>query len=628
MPVVLFHAFPKLAPGGYVGVDVFFVISGFLITSNVVENLQRGTFSFAEFYIRRAKRIFPALAVVLLATLAFGWIWLLPEEYAELGKHAIAGAGFATNIVQWTEAGYFDPAAQLKPLLHLWSLGIEEQFYLAWPIIAWMAWRFGRHVFLVAAVIVASSLGHQFYLIGHDPVAAFYLPLPRAWELLLGGCLATMPRISPVPDRTRDLGSVVGAALIAFAVWQFDKYSPFPGWRALLPTVGATLLIWSGPAAVVNRTVLSHPLAVGIGAISYALYLWHWPLLSFLAIAHINTWVAHAAAVIVAVALSVASYFLVERPIRRASLRIWPIPVAGLMVTALLGIAVFNQDILANVTHSPDLEKINRASKDFFYASGHYFKLSRFQFVRVGEGRRSVVLLGDSNMQFYEGRIVDLIAKDHNLSATFLAWGGCVPILDVVNPMNPDCPAIEKATYEYALNSDASTVAIAAQWDGYFVDGGYRLDGDLLKEHPGYDKALASFGNSIRSLIEHGKTVFVVLHIPIGDEFDPKSWVTRTLTGITFPPKVAVARSTIPSQYAVVADDLRRMALSAGARIIEPYASLCDDKACETASSDGQPIYMDANHLRDSYVRQHVRYIDPIFAYDNPVSATSIGMSR
>jgi peptidoglycan/LPS O-acetylase OafA/YrhL len=138
--VVLFHAFPKLAPGGYVGVDVFFVISGFLITSNIVANLQRGTFSFAEFYIP-AKRIFPALTVVLLVTIGIGWFWLLPSEYVDLGKHALAGAGFATNVVQWTEAGYFDPAAKLKPLLHLWSLGIEEQFYLAWPIMAWLAWR-------------------------------------------------------------------------------------------------------------------------------------------------------------------------------------------------------------------------------------------------------------------------------------------------------------------------------------------------------------------------------------------------------------------------------------------------------------------------------------------------------
>ena len=190
LSVVAFHAFPVWVKGGYIGVDVFFVISGFLISTIIFENLEKGTFSFGEFYARRIKRIFPALTLVLVASLIIGWLVLLPDELNQLGKHVVAGAGFVSNLVLWSEAGYFDNSADTKPLLHLWSLGVEEQFYIIWPLLLWLASR--QHFSLSTLVILIALFSFTFNInaVSQDPVATFYSPLTRFWELLCGTLLA------------------------------------------------------------------------------------------------------------------------------------------------------------------------------------------------------------------------------------------------------------------------------------------------------------------------------------------------------------------------------------------------------------------------------------------------------
>lgn len=302
LAVLGFHAFPQTFPGGFVGVDVFFVISGYLISGILIKALSSNTFSFREFYGRRIRRIFPALAVVLTTCLLFGRYALRPDELAELGKHTASGAGFVANIVYWNDTGYFDSAAEVKPLLHLWSLGIEEQFYIAWPVVLWLAWRWGANAITLIAGLGILSFALNVRIVDSHQASAFYLPITRAWELLAGSLLAwiqvnSRSRVDnwlaglvfapekrtsqEVPVILSNLQASVGLALIGVAVFMLQKEFRFPGWNALLPVVGTVLLISGGPTAWANRNILASRPMILIGLISFPLYLWHWPLLSF-----------------------------------------------------------------------------------------------------------------------------------------------------------------------------------------------------------------------------------------------------------------------------------------------------------------------------------------------------------
>lgn len=341
LAVVVFHAFPELLPGGYVGVDVFFVISGYLISGVICGQLARNRFSFADFYARRIKRILPALVVVLAACYAFGWITLLPDEYKQLGKHIAAGMGFVSNFALWNEAGYFDASASSKPLLHLWSLGIEEQFYLVWPLALWLFAKMRRGALWLVVAVGTLSFAINLATVHLSPVAAFYSPLSRFWELQLGCLLALLtrqwePTQNPIPRKFADGLSIAGAVALGLSVALFNTDLAFPGAWALLPTIGTFLLIASGPDGWFNRHVLSRNVLVGIGLISYPLYLWHWPILSFASIVEIGTppaWV-RVAAILASGALALATYLFVERPIRFGTPR--PFKVPALVVSSVL----------------------------------------------------------------------------------------------------------------------------------------------------------------------------------------------------------------------------------------------------------------------------------------------------
>ena len=324
LSVVGFHAFPVWLAGGFVGVDIFFVISGFLISTIIFENLDQNRFSFLEFYGRRVRRIFPALAVVLLACLVFGWFALLADEFAQLGEHVAAGAGFVSNLVLWSESGYFDNSSETKPLLHLWSLGIEEQFYIVWPLLIGLVHR--RRKALVPATVALIGLASFAMNLGtvfSQPVAAFYSPLSRFWELLVGSGLAYVTLYHPQFGRRigapyASAWSIGGAALIGLALLLLDKTSAFPGWWALLPTVGAALLIFAGPQAWPNRVVLANRAMVWFGWISFPLYLWHWPLLSLARVVECGEPTRNVKIVLVLAAIVLAwlTFRLVERPLR------------------------------------------------------------------------------------------------------------------------------------------------------------------------------------------------------------------------------------------------------------------------------------------------------------------------
>ena len=359
LAVVVFHAFPAWMPGGFVGVDVFFVISGYLISGIIFSALQRGDFSLRDFYARRVRRIFPALAIVLASVYVAGWFLLFADRFAELGKHTAGGAGFVANFVLWRESGYFDGAADTKPLLHLWSLGVEEQFYLLWPLLAWAAWQ--RRVDLLALTIIV-WLGSMYFnldRIRRDLVGTFFAPHTRFWELMTGAAIAYVgvmpPRLRTTQwlvqhyeratqsEVARAIASVSGAALLALSVMIIDQARHFPGRWALMPVGGAALLIAAGPNAWINRHVLSRPIAVGIGLISYPLYLWHWPVLSMLRLAAGETPPAAVRLWAVAASIGLAwfTYRVIERPIRFGPRRAWMVATLCVSMAAIGGAGYF-----------------------------------------------------------------------------------------------------------------------------------------------------------------------------------------------------------------------------------------------------------------------------------------------
>jgi peptidoglycan/LPS O-acetylase OafA/YrhL len=423
LSVLAYHAFPDLLPGGFVGVDVFFVISGYLITGIIRGEIAQQRFSVLEFYKRRARRLFPALVVVLLACLALGWHVLLARELEQLGKHVVAGAAFASNLALWSEAGYFDTRAESKILLHLWSLGVEEQFYLVWPAVAILAARRGSG--WLAGVVLA-SFAANLALVEGGGSAAFFLPLSRVWELGLGGLLAWHGVSLPARDRM----SVLALAIVVAATVLLIPGMPYPGWPALLPVTGALLLIAAGPGAVVNRA-LGHPALVWIGLISYPLYLWHWPVLVY---ARLLFGQLGAPELLLALGLSVVlawlTYRFVEQPVRRISAgpALATLALAGV---AVLGIAVNRADGLPSRPIAAATAPLNAALGDVG------FKPSRFVGGKIvdattyaGTGEGEAVIIGDSHMAMYQARVRHLYASDvrPGLTTIYLARDHCAPL--------------------------------------------------------------------------------------------------------------------------------------------------------------------------------------------------------
>lgn len=327
LSVIAYHYFPPLLRGGFIGVDIFFVISGYLISGIVFDEINGNRFSILTFYRRRVNRIFPALACVLVASLAFGWIALFPDEFRSLGKNTLASTLFVENIYLWLQSGYFDSDSIKKPLLHIWSLGVEEQFYIIYPPMLVLAHklRILNGKFLTACCLVSFVVCVA--LNAYAPSADFYLPFTRYWELAVGGLLAWRERsvtdepLGPLAARwvPPAVVSMAGVSAIAVGFFLIDSRTPFPGTAALLPVVGAALIIGSGPLALPNRLLLSNRLAVFVGKISYPLYLWHWPLLAFLYIVNIEKPEPPIRLVIAAIGfvLATATWQLVETPIRK-----------------------------------------------------------------------------------------------------------------------------------------------------------------------------------------------------------------------------------------------------------------------------------------------------------------------
>jgi peptidoglycan/LPS O-acetylase OafA/YrhL len=605
--VVAFHAFPNFFKGGFVGVDIFFVISGYLISGIIVDAVDRGTFSYLDFYVRRVRRIFPALVIVVAATMLSGWYVLLPDEFARLGKHLAAGAFFATNFVLWDEVGYFDALSGTKPLLHLWSLAIEEQFYILWPLILSLVWKRKGGLLLATLSIAAVSFALNVITVGHDPVAAFYAPWARFWELMLGGALAYLVRQKGAwLTRFQTERAGAGLLLIGTSVFMLSPEVAFPGYWALIPTVGTFLAISAGFDNWIGRYILGNRLMAGIGLISYPLYLWHWPILVFAKIVKgsLLTPLDRAAAIAAAVALAFLTYHYIETPIRRASNWRLPPALAGVMAGAgALGLLIFTGGIDSRLRNE-HITQILAAAYDWQYppvaAENHAFGDIRY-FRENSELGAYTLFLGDSNMEQYAPRIDWAIKYDPGAVDGAILVGNqkrCDFVRDIITGVDR-CPEA-RAELQSLIDKDTThAVAVAASWSDYR---------DALA-NPANRDHLAQFLHSIATR----KRVYLILNIPNGEELAPQNMFAGSRLGtITAKPVASISFdfAVFEQKYGAINQQLAAIAESSGATVIDPIPYLCPENHCPVFDEHGTPLYLDAAHLTRAYAIEAATYID------------------
>ncbi len=625
--VVIYHAFPHALPGGFTGVDIFFVISGYLISGILYKGHNAGNFSFGEFYARRIRRLFPALITVLLLCLAYGWIVLLPDEFRQLGKHVAAGTLFIQNIVFWKESGYFDTAANLKPLLHLWSLAVEEQFYIFFPPLLILLWK--KPKILVPAMVVllvASFVGNMIMSVQNSTTDFFLTPY-RAWEFLGGSLLAWWhydknpePNSEDVPSY-REALSWIGLLLLGLGMAIIHTGDAYPGWRALLPVAGTLLLMEGGAGtgvsgAWVNRKILSHPAIVWVGLISYPLYLFHWPVLSFVHIIKGETPEPRyiLTALLVSIVLTVLTYYFIEKKIRHNTSR-WTVSalVGGFLLVGILGGMSW-----ARMLPEKPLSEIGRhilnAKRENLTISGLQL-MGTFHGVpiyRVGGNGPKTVFIGDSNAQMYEARIAKQLEgkEGTDRGAIFIAQGGIPPLPGVLGNHGQSLDVISSFREVLKAFPEIDRVVIAARWGMYFKkDQDYFFHGTRLSEVTARDATVDEFGKMIRELVASGKKVWVVLNIPTSPLLAPENSHPRSFSGEFQKKRIAYKKADFLGEYGSLRGDLKQVSVKNGAIVIDPLDFLCEGENC-IGEYQGEPIYQDQAHLLRSYIRSHVTYLD------------------
>jgi peptidoglycan/LPS O-acetylase OafA/YrhL len=420
LSVVLYHAFPARLTGGFTGVDVFFVISGYLITAHIFTSLDEDKFSFLDFFQRRIRRIFPALIFVMASSLIFGWFALVSEEFQQLGKHVASGAAFVVNFILVGESGYFDTAADTKPMLHLWSLAVEEQFYLVWPVILWLVWRQHFSLIWVTILVAVASFYFNLRFVVSNPTETFFWPFGRFWEMLSGSVLAWLmlykrdaldlakmrvdtciSRMMPLSIKrgkstfTDNAMALGGLCLLLYGFVEIKSSVLFPSTWALVPVFGAILIIAAGANAWPNRIFMMNPVAVWFGLISYPLYLWHWPILSFLQIVesggfpHRN---ARIIAVVMAIFLAWLTVRFVEKPFRfgHRNVHMKIVGLTGAMVfVGAVGLLISQTDF--SKSHTFEELLVKRPGAEHIYGSSSRWYQGQEEWLFLGNAYNDTV---------------------------------------------------------------------------------------------------------------------------------------------------------------------------------------------------------------------------------------------
>ncbi len=628
--VVIYHAFPRVIPGGFIGVDIFFVISGYLISGILYKGHKAGNFSFKEFYARRIRRLFPALITMLVLSFILGHRLLLTNEFQELGRQVAAGTLFLQNFLFWQESGYFDKAAELKPLLHLWSLAVEEQFYIFFPPLLILLWKKPKFLVPVMGVLLIATFILNLVMSVQNGVTDFFLTPYRAWEFLGGSLLAWWHYDRGHEEDAplyREAMSFAGLILLVVGLTFIHRGDPYPGWRAMLPVAGTLLLMEGGRGAWINRKILSNPAVVWIGLISYPLYLFHWPLLSFVRITlgEVPDFWMTLSALGITLILSVTTFYFIEQIVRFSSSR-WTVPVLiGLF--AALGMAglLCMKGILAPRSSSLGFDEVVAASQDIDYFKGYSRSIVQnyYSLYKAGGSGPKTLFVGDSHMEQCAPRILEVIdnGRAGNRGAIFLTKGGCPPIPELFNGNKEQGKNfLTREILQLGLTPDVDRVVIGANWCYYFNWGSNicSIHDRLLCSEQGRKEAMESLSEMILFLRGKGKKVYLVLSFPTNNEVDPLATVQRSLIGNFSIKKVRFSKREfldLKGSMSITQQELMNrfevMAVEAGAELIKPMDAL--EKNGEFPWRDGMtPYFHDGAHYTASFMRKNAMFLDKL----------------
>ena len=592
IPVLLFHAGLETFSGGFVGVDVFFVISGYLITNIILSEKERGTFSLVNFYERRARRILPALFLVMFVSLPFAWLWLLPSDMVAFTQSLAAVSTFSSNILFWQTSGYWGASNELIPLLHTWSLAVEEQYYVIFPLFLMLLWRLRKRWILGSFIVIAAiSLALAQWGSLHHPTATFFLLLTRGWELAIGACIAfyfvyrQQTMRSLLSHKSVDeVFSVLGLLMIAYAVFSFDKYIPFPGFYALIPTIGTGLIIlFSSEQTMVGRLLGLKPL-VGIGLISYSAYLWHQPLYAF---AKYRSMTGPSTEFILALAvlsivLAYLSWRYVEKPFRTKGVfnrrEVFTFAAIGSVFFISIGLAGnysggWPGRIDAKLQTSIEAARMQHPGEELCLTNNNPNKPVNDLCTVVRSDDTFAYLMGDSHAIAISSEMKNAFEKT-NIGLIQATERGCPPIQDVyVYESESDklrCFNHNEQVYRYLeKNADIQYIVLVSRWAFYIEAGRFdngeggiepeevlyfdiavenKSDSESAQNRPEYFRQ--AYVDSVKKLVSMGKKVILVYPIP------EAGWnVPRYITSYyLFDPGNVFSLSTGSTSYKVFQD--------------------------------------------------------------------------
>lgn len=602
VPILLFHAGVSTLHGGFVGVDIFFVISGFLITSIITQELNAGSFSIATFYKRRAVRILPALALMLLGTLIAGKFLLLAVELRDLGRSAAAAMAFVANIHFWLTVDYFDSGSETKLLLHTWSLGVEEQFYIFYPFFVLLMHRWLPRYMKVAVVLATVlSFALSMYFSRTEPTAAFYLIPMRAWELGIGALIAlnVLPKIAS--KHARNVAAVIGAALVLFAVFKIRPDYAFPAPWALVPCIGATLLIAYGRDAVTARMLAWKPVRA-VGLISYSLYLWHWPIITLYRLNYGMEISTGGKVFVVALSFAAAtvSYFLVEQPFlrRHRQTRSRPVLIAGgVAVASVAGASLLVSSQAAAIVQHPAAVDLVGSYADYrtkpqhpyqfrggtcFASEGQQYDRARCLTLRTGQP--NVIVMGDSHAAQYWRAIALRFPQVNVVQATA---SGCRPTLAFKG--RDRCVSVMKLVLNDIVHRpDVVGVVLAGRWRGSEV---------------------ASLIDTVSYLRKLGLAVTVIGPTTEYSVDMPRVLARSMLAGDPSRISALLKRSRFDLDRR-----MKPLVENAGGQYLSETDIECPKGKCQLFDGDGGPYHFDYGHLTFTASKEVIRSLGSITA--------------